>query len=382
MHVALTVNYSPWSAYAGGGQRSTHSLACALTRAGHEVDVVYTRPPWETISLPPSLPYRVRWARLAAVRSSRSAWLRPLSSFSVASQLEAIQPDVVHANGEEAAVAARHREVFTGPFVVTPRYPSFPSSMRDGSWRRPGARLRHMLTHTKYAALGVALSGADRCCPTSRDSATLLSEVYGVRPKRIRVVPNGVEQVFFQHRWSRPAHERLLYFGRFAEEKGVLDLIEALGLMKDPPPAVFVGRGGAREEMLARVNALGLQDRVEFIDWLSGEQLCEAIATASMVVVPSWEESFGNTVAEAMAVGVPIVSTDSGALPELVEHERTALVVPAKAPPALAAAMERLRSDTALAERLASAARRDAEARFSWDEVAAAYARVYREIPT
>ncbi|MGH1344870.1 MAG: glycosyltransferase family 4 protein [Nannocystales bacterium] len=381
MHVALTVNFSPWSAYSGGAQRSAHNLACALSRSGHRVDVVYTRAPGEEVRVPSDLPYGVRWAKLVAMRSRPSSWLRPLSSFSVASELEKLAPDVVHSNGEEAAVAAGHRKVFSGPFVVTPRYPSFPASMSDGSWRRPVARMRHMLLHGKYAALGIALAGADRYCPTSRDSASRLRRVFGLRPKRIRVVPNGVERVFFEHRWQPPGSEQLLFFGRFAEEKGVLDLVEALGRLPDPPPAVLVGRGPALPQMRARIEQLGLTQRVTIRDWVPEAELCELISTASMVVLPSWEESFGNAIAEAMAVGAPIVTTNRGSIPELVTQGETALITFAQAPEALAQTIQRLRGDTALAASLASAARREAEDRFSWDRVAASYAEVYREIP-
>lgn len=383
MRIALTVNYSPWSSYGGGGQRSAHSLACALSRAGHDVHVVYTRPPWEAIPVPESLPYRVHWATLAAVRSDRSALLRPLSSFSVARLLEALQPDVVHANGEEAAVAAHHRRILSGPFVVTPRYPSFPSAMKDGSWRlRPLQRLRHLMVHTKYAALGFALAGADRTCPTSRDSAKLVQQVFGVRPKRVRVVPNGVERPFFERRWASPPRERVLFFGRFASEKGVFDLVEALGLMRDPPHTTLVGRGSALAKLRARAEALGLAGRVRFESWQGINALADAIASASLVVVPSWEESFGNTIAEAMSVGAPIVTTACGSIPELVEQERSALMVPAKDPGQLAMAIDRLRDDPELAARLGTAARQRAEARFSWDKVAEAYVRIYREIPS
>ena len=121
MHIALTVNYSPWSKYSGGGQRSTHSLACALSRAGHRVDVVYTRPPWEAVHTPPSLPYRVHWASLAAVRSHRSAALRPLSSFSVASQLDKIRPD---ATVILIVVTDEEDELFEEYFTFLPHDPA------------------------------------------------------------------------------------------------------------------------------------------------------------------------------------------------------------------------------------------------------------------
>lgn len=382
MHIALTVNYSPWSRYSGGGQRSTHSLACALSRAGHRVDVVYTRPPWEAVHTPPSLPYRLHWASLAAVRSHRSAALRPLSSFSVAAQLDKIRPEVVHANGEEAAVVALDRRRFHAPLIITPRYPSFPADMGDGSWRQPVHRLCHLLKHPKYGALGVALEGADRTCPTSHDAASTLRRVFGTRPQRIRVVPNGVEHRFFERRWSPPSDGHLLYFGRFAEEKGVFDLLDALAKLPSPPQTTFIGRGDALSQLRLRAAALGLADIITFGSWSSVETLVEAIASASMVVIPSWEESFGNTVAETMAVGAPLIATNAGSLPELARNEETALMVPPHDPSALADAILRLQEDRRLAARLGDNARADAEARFSWDRVASAYTDVYREIPS
>ena len=56
MRCLLTVNFSPWSRYSGGGQRSTHNLARALAQRGHDVSVVYTKPPWEQVQLPAALP--------------------------------------------------------------------------------------------------------------------------------------------------------------------------------------------------------------------------------------------------------------------------------------------------------------------------------------
>ena len=56
MHVALTCNFSPWSRYRGGGQRATHLLASALSAEGHEVTVIFTKPPWEHVDVPSALP--------------------------------------------------------------------------------------------------------------------------------------------------------------------------------------------------------------------------------------------------------------------------------------------------------------------------------------
>src|SRR3954451_18857742 len=75
MRCILTVNFSPWSRYSGGGQRSTHNLARALVKRGHEVTVVFTKAPWEQVPLPPDLPYQVVWAALPGVRRTSSLFV-------------------------------------------------------------------------------------------------------------------------------------------------------------------------------------------------------------------------------------------------------------------------------------------------------------------
>lgn len=75
-NVVLTCNYSPWSRYRGGGQKSVHMLACALARAGRRVCVVYSKAPWERVPVPADLPYAIRWARFVGVRPGISSHMR------------------------------------------------------------------------------------------------------------------------------------------------------------------------------------------------------------------------------------------------------------------------------------------------------------------
>ena len=109
MRILLTCNFSPWSPYSGGGQRSTHELATALCREGHDVSVVFTRTPWEHFDVP-SVEYRLHWASFFGLRSRRAALLRPLNALSVLSAVKTLhreQPlDVVHGNGEEVVLVA------------------------------------------------------------------------------------------------------------------------------------------------------------------------------------------------------------------------------------------------------------------------------------
>jgi glycosyltransferase involved in cell wall biosynthesis len=385
MRVILTVNFSPWSPYSGGGQRSTHNLATALAGRGHAVTVVYTRPPWERFEMPADLQYAVTWAALPSRRSRSGAPLRPFTAVTVARAVAQLvdrhpgQPIAVHGNGEEAALVPRLRPRRRFAFVMTPRYPSFPAGMRDGTWRRRITGLRHWVRGTKYATLGLALRGADRYCPTSQSSAAEVARVYGLDAARCRVVPNGVSPAFFEVvREAEADRGPLVFFGRMAREKGVDTLVEALGRLGEAAPdAVLIGRGPMVDPVRRRLDELGLASRVEMIPWLEGAALAARVASASMVVLPSLEESFGNAMAEAMATGAPVVSTTAGSIPEVVGD--AGLLVPPEDPAALAEAIARLRTDTGLRARLGQAGRRRAADRFSWPAVAGTFASIYEE---
>lgn len=368
LRIALTVNYSPWSPYCGGGQRSTHELAVALARRGHAVTVVYSKPPWERVALPIELPYDVRWAVLPALRSGVDAPLRPLSALGVAAHVRALAREapelVVHANGEESALLPAVRRALPFAFVVTPRYPSFPARLGP-----------------KHLALGVALRGADRWCPTSASSAATVAAVHRVPLDRCRPIPNGVSPVFGAQPRSRDAPSGpLLFFGRMCAEKGPRVVLEALARIGDPQLRLeLVGRGSDEAEIVARAHALGLGDRVTCTPWLEPAALAERIAAASIVVLPSREESFGNAMVEAMAVGAPLVTTRVGSIPELCDDGVHARLVAPDDPAALAEAIAALRRDPAVAEALGRAGRDHVARRYSWDATARAFEQVYGE---
>lgn len=384
MRVVLTVNFSPWSAYSGGGQRSTHHLAQALSALGHRVSVVYTKPPWERVPVEP-VSYGVSWAALLSARSRSDALLRPLTPLSVLSVLRRLTADgervVVHGNGEEAAAVGHLRGWRDMRFVMTPRYPAFPAAMADGGWRaRPAVAARLALTQPKYVLLGRALATADRICPTSRSAALEVERIYGL--SETEVVPNGLSQRFFDVRREPGAVDGpLIYFGRLAPEKGVDTLLEAAARLGDAcPRIVMVGRGSYEEALRARARRLGLADRVEMAGWRDEAGLCALLAGARLAVLPSREESFGNAMAEAMAAGVPLLSTRAGSIPELVDDGCTGVLVPPGDPSALADALGAMLADTRRAESMAALARQVMRRRYSWEQSARRFTTVYESL--
>jgi glycosyltransferase involved in cell wall biosynthesis len=408
MRIILTCNFSPWSSYGGGGQRSTHGLATALAERGHEVDVVFTRPPWERVRPPGGLPFRVHWASLWARRSASGAILRPLTTLTVARAVQRLlrrdaavvgaggkggslrragseEATVVHANGEEGALVPRLRRAYRShrfAFVVTPRYPSFPEAMHDGTWRRSPKRLGLLIRSSRYVILSSALRNADAWCPTSQASAESLQRVYGLEPEHCHVIPNGVAGEFLSvRRDSRAVAGPLVFFGRMVREKGLHTLVEALGLLgASAPECCFVGSGPLKDIVGNRLRQLGLVERVRFEPWLDPSSLAALLSRAALAVLPSTEESFGNAVAEAMAAGVPLVTTRVGSIPELVGDGRNALLVPPEDPPALADAITALIRAPETAERMAVEGRKRVREEFTWDRVASRYEQLYADL--
>lgn len=391
MRIVLTCNFSPWSAYSGGGQRSTHQLASALAHAGHDVHVVYTRAPRERIEPDVPPPYRVHWAALFDLRSRRNAPLRPLSALSVARAVARLCEqaparrgdfDVVHVQGEEGALLSRSLRRRSFCLVVTPRFPWYPAAVFE---RRPGwrqvRRAALWLRDTKYPLLGLALRAADHVCPTSRSAADAVQRAFDLDPAVITVVPNGVAPAFLEATWTPAPDAPLLFFGRLAEDKGADTLIEALADLDRAPPLLVIGRGDDEAALRALVRARGLGDRVRFEPWASPRDLAAHIARARMVVLPSRHESFGNAMAEAMAVGAPLVSTTAGSIPEVVDHGRTGLLVPPDDPVALRRAVAGLLADPAHAARLGAAGRAHVHATYSWDAVARRFIDIYARGP-
>lgn len=124
-----------------------------------------------------------------------------------------------------------------------------------------------------------------------------------------------------------------------------------------------------RNGLARRVHWLGRRDNVQ--DYLAAMNVC---------VVPSVEEPLGLVAVEAQAAGIPVIATRVGGLPEIVEHEKTGLLVPARDPEAIANAVIRLRQDAALGQRLVAAGKESARATFDPERLTGEVERAYESL--
>jgi glycosyltransferase involved in cell wall biosynthesis len=160
-------------------------------------------------------------------------------------------------------------------------------------------------------------------------------------------------------------------FGRLSEWKGQHVFLEAIAAMEGVQAVIVGGALFGQEAYEARIreqaSRLGLDDRVRFLGFRSDVPdlmaAMDAVAHTSIVAEP-----FGRVVVEAMMCGRPVVATRGGGVTEIIRDGETGLLVPPGEPSALAAALGRVLSDPALAERLAQKGREDVSQRFSLEE--------------
>jgi glycosyltransferase involved in cell wall biosynthesis len=151
----------------------------------------------------------------------------------------------------------------------------------------------------------------------------------------------------------------------------------AQGILTRVPDVRFdiVGDGTERNQLIAYARDRGVAHAFTFHGHC--EDVPARIAASDICVLPSLSEAFPNAVLEAMAAGLPVVASAVGGILEVVEDDRTGLLVPPGDALALAGALERLLQDDALGTRLAAAGRRTVELRYSFDRMIASFDELY-----
>jgi glycosyltransferase involved in cell wall biosynthesis len=173
--------------------------------------------------------------------------------------------------------------------------------------------------------------------------------------------------------------DRLLFVGRLNKQKGVSLLLHALGRMTDRSLSLdIVGDGDDRSALQELAGALDLGDRVRWHGALPQPELADFYRTATALVVPSVDEGLGLVAVEAQLCEAPVIAFASGGLPDVVQHDRTGILVDSVDAGALAAALVSLLERDDRGASLGAAARLHALATFAPESVARRYADVYR----
>ncbi len=208
-----------------------------------------------------------------------------------------------------------------------------------------------------------------------------ISREFKIPAGRFRVVPNGINTDLFRPLpgISRKKGRIIVTNSADIPLKGLYYLLQAVARLPPEYPIqlVVIGRPKENGGVVKLIRRLGIGNRIRFTGRIGDEEFIRQYAEAAMAVVPSVYEGFGLPAGEAMACGLPVISTTGGALPEVVGD--AGILVPPSDPEALTDAIQALLRDPDLAERLGRAGYRRVLRHFTWRRAAEKTVAAYRE---
>jgi glycosyltransferase involved in cell wall biosynthesis len=332
----------------------TQQLARLLRGAGISVEVVQTNAPYQP-------------ALVGCVRGVRALWrLAPylLNLWSTAGRI-----DLLHVMGNSGLAWY----LFAAPALAvcalrgTPVVLNYRGGNAEVFLARHGARVRWLLERANAAL--IVPSG-------------FLEQVFARHGMPAQVVPNIVDARTFSPRPRAACGRHLIVTRNLEDIYDIPTALRAFAVIRQRYPdarLTIAGSGPRRAALESLTRELGLQDAVRFSGRIDNERIADLYREAAVLLNPATVDNTPISLLEAMASGVPIVSTNVGGVPFLVAHGRHGLLVPARDPEAMAAAALRLLGDEALARRMRSEGLALA-ATFAWDHVRPRLLEVYARV--
>ncbi len=177
---------------------------------------------------------------------------------------------------------------------------------------------------------------------------------------KILILPNATAPALGSNEPAADNKARISFLGEIGPRKGTPQLVQALGRLRDNPGWIATIAGnGQIAEMEKLSTELGISARVAFPGWLDAKGVNAVLARTDIFVLPSFAENLPMSILEAFSRGAAVIATPVGAVPDVVENERTGLLVPVGDVDALASAIRRLVEDPALRRKLGQAAQLD-----------------------
>jgi len=286
------------------------------------------------------------------------------------------RPHIIHAEEEPDSLAALQIALCCRLFA--PRAKLFLHTWQN---------LDRPLSRAVELVLRATLSQADGIFCANREAVALLRQRGYTRPAPV-LPAVGVDTEKFAPRLPKtPGIFRAGYIGRLVAEKGIDTLIHAAALLsaqkgKRGFQVVIIGGGPLESVLRQQVEGLGLQERVLFVPPMPTTQIAGELARLDALVLPSrttpvWKEQLGRVLLEAMAVGVPVIGSDSGAIPEVIGD--AGLIFPEGDGAALADRLAQLMADPELGATVAGRGLARATTVYSQVVLAASLVQFYRE---
>jgi glycosyltransferase involved in cell wall biosynthesis/ADP-heptose:LPS heptosyltransferase len=345
---------------AGGAENAIHQVANRLADNGWQVSVLHNAAPFihsRPVAEPPDARYRIRWVEGPDLREFHRATSRALEQ--LAAETDVCLP-LWRAASPSLLAACHGHGIPVGVWCQNVQYP--PERSNNSVFRA--------------ADFVVAVTPYARGVLRRRFSRT----------DSIFVIPNAAGDEFFDRYREREAGQlrRLIFFGRLADEqKGLATLCNALPAVRDHCPEFtfdVVGDGPDADVVRSKIGSLGLGEHVRLLGWRSCDELAALLADRDLCVLPSNFEGCSLAVIEAMAVGIPLVTTGVGGTPWLITKNKHGLLIEPQKPQELARAVIWALEHPREMNLMGRWAHKKALKRYHWDRVADDYAALFDRI--
>jgi glycosyltransferase involved in cell wall biosynthesis len=286
-------------------------------------------------------------------------------------KIREIAPDIVHGQGTERECALG--AVFSGrPNVLTVhgnmRLVAVMNRARPFSYQWLAARLERFTIPRVEGVVCISRY--------TRDAVSSLA-------RRTWVVPNAVDQSFFDVTPAPDAPAVILCVGNISHRKNQISFIRALDPLRRQVEFAVVFLGGcAKDDPYSAEFFEKLKSRswCRYEGFADREKVKEYFRNATILALPSLEDNCPMVVLEAMAARLPVVAANVGGVPDLVNPGKTGLLCDPRDATSMRMAVEQLLSDAALREQLAAAANAEAHRRFHPLEIVSRHLEIYREV--
>lgn len=237
----------------------------------------------------------------------------------------------------------------------------------------------------QQAAIRGAFARADRVVVLSEYWRRFVVDTLGTNPDKVVEIANGVAAPV--RSGPRPpravdAPVTILFLGEVGERKGVPTLLEAAARpeLAGLPWKMIIAGNGDLPAYEAEARRLGIASRVAFPGWQDVASVARLLEEADLLVLPSQAENQPISILNAMSAALPVVASNVGAIPEMVENRRSGILVAQRDPAALAAALRELISDPAERERMGKRGEEIFRARFRLDETIQRFRELYLSV--
>ena len=352
MKIAIIVSAFPPNVLAGT-EIATYNIAKYLAKRGHEVHV---------ITLLDEGTQKKEIKEGFYVHRIKLHYKVPLISIiiyfkDVMTVIKKINPDVIHCQSLTMGWMAFIINIFIKyPYVIYGRGDDIYADYR-----------------LKKTLLGLVIKNADAVIALTED---MKNEISKIHKREIFVIPNGISLDKYGKKQSNDIHysngdKIILYVGRLHFIKGVKYLIEAMRIINKKLPntkLLLIGDGKERKSLEKMVEEFGLNQCITFVGLVSNEDVPKYMAASDIFVLPSLSEGFPGVILEAMASGLPIVTTKIKGLPEIVCDGINGYLVNPKNPREIAEKIQYLVNNTEVMNRISKNNTRDIM-QYKWENV-------------